>query len=109
MVFGHFRLFARHRESPSIRDQFLASVHLSGPEILIFNGNCPFQTVFQKPEVAILQFKMLSEVDVWLQCIITDQEIPILCGIFSFADVFPKPYVAILDFIMTFEDNSDRF
>ena len=48
---------------------------------------------------------MLSEVDLWLQCIITVPEIPILGGIWSFTAVFPTPEVAILDFIMAFGDN----
>ena len=48
---------------------------------------------------------MLSEVDLWLQCIITVPEMSILGGIRSFAAVFPTPEVTILDFIMAFGDN----
>ena len=79
----------------------MASVHHNN------SGNTDigsFAAVFQKPEVAILQFKMLSEVDLRLQCAITIPEIPILGGIWSFAAVFQKPEVAILDFEMVFGD-----
>ena len=90
MVFGHFRLFARHRKSPSFKIvsviNFLASVHLSG------SGDTHKKW---ESSIAILQFKMLSEVDLWLQCIITVPEIPILGGIWSFAAVFQKPEVWI--------------
>ena len=48
---------------------------------------------------------MFSEVDLWLQCIITIPEIPILGGIWSFAAYFLKPEVAILNFITAFGDN----
>ena len=74
------------------------------PVILILGGIWSFSAVFQIPEVAILQFKMLSEVDLWLQCIITIPEIPILGGIWSYAAVYRKPEVAILDLKMAFGD-----
>ena len=64
----------------------------------MLDGNWPFLAVFQKPQVGILQFIMVSVVDLWLQRIITIPEIPILGGICSFAAVFPKPEVAIFEF-----------
>ena len=79
---------SRHlRFQNGIWRQFLASVRHSGLR-----------------NTAILQFKMLSKVDLLLQCIITIPEILILGGIWSFAAVFQKPAAAILDFEMVFGD-----
>ena len=68
--------------------------------LCMLDENRPFVAVFQKPQVSILQFIMVSGVDLWLQCIITIPEIPKLGGIWSYAAVFSKPEVAILNFIV---------
>ena len=73
------------------------------PEIPILGGIWSFAAVFQKPEVAILDFKMALGDNFWALSVNLVEETLLLSGIWSISAVFQTPEVAILQFKMLSE------
>ena len=77
---------------------FRCSITIS--EIPILGGIWLYLAVFQKPKVAILDFKMIFGDNFWPLSVILVKETLILAGISSFSVVFQTSEVAILQFKM---------